>query len=93
MFGEMMIGQIQMIKKIAHRTDKWDYSGGDIGNIWVDTKGKKYHHIVSIMEAQYKDTGNRNFIVDYKKGEMFLEDEEYNNEQDIRDESNYLVRV
>ena len=88
-----MIGQIQMIKKIAHRTDKWDYSGGDIGNIWVDTKGKKYHHIVSIMEAQYKDTGNRNFIVDYKKGEMFLEDEEYNNEQDIRDESNYLVRV
>ena len=89
----MMIGQIQMIKKIAHRTDKWDYSGGDIGNIWVDTKGKKYHHIVSIMEAQYKDTGNRNFIVDYKKGEMFLEDEEYNNEQDIRDESNYLVRV
>ena len=93
MFGEMMIGQIQMIKKIAHRTDKWDYSGGDIGNIWVDTKGKKYHHIVSIMEAYYKDTDNRNFIVDYKKGEMFLEDEEYNNEQDIRDESNYLVRV
>ena len=35
----MMIGQIQMMKKIAHRTDKWDYSGGDIGNIWVDTKG------------------------------------------------------
>ena len=70
----MMIGQIQMMKKIAHRTAKWDYSGGDIGNIWVDTKGKRYHHIISIMEAQYKDTGNRNFIIDYEKGEIFLKD-------------------
>ena len=78
------------MKKVAHRTAKWDYSGGDIGNIWVDIKGKKYHHIVSIMEAYYKDTDNRNFIVDYKKGEMFLEDEKYSNEHDIRDESNYL---
>ena len=78
------------MKRVAHRTAKWDYSGGDIGNIWVDTKGKQYHHIVSIMEAYYKDTDNRNFIVDYKKGEMFLEDEKYSNEHDIRDESNYL---
>ena len=77
------------MKKIAHRTDKWDYSGGDIGNIWVDTKGKQYHHIVSIMEAYYKDTDNRNFIVDYKKGEMFLEDETYKH-KDVRDESNHL---
>ncbi len=28
------------MKRIAHRTDKWDYSGGDIGNIWVDIKGR-----------------------------------------------------
>ena len=61
------------MKRIAHRTAKWDYSGGDIGNIWIDTKGKQYHHIVSIMETYYKD--NRNFIVDYKNGEIFLEDE------------------
>ena len=77
------------MKRIAHRTDKWDYAGGDIGNIWVDTKGKKYHHIISIMEI-YCTNENRNFIVDYKKGEMFLEDEKYSNEHDIRDESNYL---
>ena len=62
------------MKKIADRIAKWDYSGGDIGNIWVDTKGKQYHNIVSIMEAHYKDTDNRNFIVDYKKGEMFLDE-------------------
>ena len=42
------------------------------------------------MEAYYKDTDNRNFIVNYKKGEIFLEDEEYNNEHNIRNESNYL---
>ena len=61
------------MKRIAHRTDKWDYAGGDIGNIWVDTKGKKYHHIISIMEI-YCTNENRNFIIDYEKGEMFLED-------------------
>ena len=60
------------MKRIAHRIDKWHYVGGDIGHIWVDTKGKQYHHIVSIMETYYKD--NRNFIVDYKNGEIFLED-------------------
>ena len=60
------------MKTIAHRTDKWMYSGGDVGNIWVDTKGKQYHHIVSILEIYYKD--NRNFIIDYEKGEIFLED-------------------
>jgi len=80
------------MKRVAHRTAKWDYSGGDVGNIWVDTKGKRYHHIISIMEAHYKDTGNRNFIVDYKNGEIFLEDEEYNTykHKDVRDESNHL---
>ena len=61
------------MKRIAHRIDQWDYSGGDVGNIWVDIKGKKYHHIISILKTYYKD--NRNFIIDYKKGEIFLEDE------------------
>ena len=64
------------MKKIADRIAKWDYAGGDVGNIWVDTKGKQYHHIVSIMETYYKD--NRNFIVDYKNGEIFLKDDSGN---------------
>ena len=61
------------MKRIAHRTAKWDYSGGDIGNIWVDTKGKQYHHIISIMETYSKK--DKNFIIDYEKGEIFLEDD------------------
>ena len=69
-------------------TLQWDYAGGDIGNIWVDTKGKKYHHIICIMEI-YCTNENRNFIVDYKKGEIFLEDEPWKH-RDVRDESNYL---
>ena len=73
-FAEAVRMMKQQMKRIAHRIDKWDYSGGDVGNIWVDIKGKQYHHIVSIMEAYYKDTNNRNFIINYEKGEMFLDD-------------------
>ena len=60
------------MKRIAHRTDKWDYSGGDVGNIWVDIKGKQYHNIVSILKTYSKK--DKNFIIDYEKGEIFLED-------------------
>ena len=31
------------MKKIADRIAKWDYAGGDVGNIWVDINGKQYH--------------------------------------------------
>ena len=61
------------MKRIAHRTDKWDYSGGDVGNIWVDIKGKKDWHIVNILKTYSKK--DKNFIIDYEKGEIFLEDE------------------
>ena len=60
------------MKRIAHRTAQWDYSGGDVGNIWVDTKGKQYHHIVNILKTYSKK--DKNFIIDYEKGEIFLED-------------------
>ena len=46
------------MKRIAHRIDKWDYSGGDVCNIWLDMKGKKYHHIISILETYYKKDKN-----------------------------------
>ena len=62
------------MKRIAHRTDQWDYSGGDVGNIWVDINGKQYHNIINLMETYYKNIKNRKFIVDYKKGEMFLDE-------------------
>ena len=75
------------MKRIAHRTDQWDYSGGDVGNIWVDIKGKKYHHIVNILKTYSKK--DKNFIIDYEKGEIFLEDETYKH-RDVRDESNHL---
>ena len=75
------------MKRIAHRTDKWDYSGGDVGNIWVDIKGKKYHHIVNILKTYSKK--DKIFIIDYEKGEIFLEDETYKH-KDVRDESNHL---
>ena len=61
------------MKRIAHRTDQWDYSGGDVGNIWVDIKGKKYWHIVNILKTYSKK--DKNFIIDYEKGEIFLEDD------------------
>jgi len=75
------------MKKIADRIAKWDYSGGDVGNIWVDIKGKQYHHIVSILKTYSLIW--RDFIIDYEKGEIFLEDETYKH-RDVRDESNYL---
>ena len=75
------------MKRIAHRTAKWDYVGGDVGNIWVDIKGKQYHHIVSILKTYSKK--DKNFIIDYEKGEIFLEDESYKH-KDVRDESNHL---
>ena len=39
-----------LMEKIADRIDKWYYSGGDVGTIWVDRNGKKYHHIQNIIE-------------------------------------------
>ena len=62
------------MKKIADRIAKWDYAGGDVGNIWVDINGKQYHNIINLMETYYKNIKNRKFIVDYKKGEMFLDE-------------------
>ena len=64
------------MKRIAHRTAKWDYVGGYVGNICVDIKGKQYHHIVSILKTYSKK--NKNFIIDYEKGEIFLEDDDGN---------------
>ena len=71
------------MKRVAHRIDKWMYSGGDVGNIWVDTKGKQYHHIVSILETYFKK--DKNFIIDYEKGEIFLEDD--------GEDGQYLMRL
>jgi len=65
------------MKKIAHRVDKWDYTGGDIGNIWVDTSGKKYHHVTNIMEYNSKIKKINKFSIDWKKGEIFIDDKEW----------------
>ena len=62
------------MKKIADRIAMCDFAGGDVGNIWVDINGKQYHNIINLMETYYKNIKNRKFIVDYKKGEMFLDE-------------------
>ena len=64
------------MKKIAHRIDKWEYTGGDIGNIWVDTNGKTYHHITNIMEYNSKIKKINKFSIDWEKGEIFTDEKE-----------------
>jgi hypothetical protein len=61
-----------LMEKIANRIDKWYYSGGDIGNIWVDKNGKKYHHIQNIIEAYNKTKKQDEFIINWERGEIYV---------------------
>jgi len=62
------------MKRIAHRIAKWDYVGGDVGNIWVDTKEKQHHHITNIIESYSKKEKQNKFIIDWEKGELFSDE-------------------
>ena len=41
-------------KRIAHRVDKWEYSGGHVGHLWKDLDGNKHDNTKDIIESYCK---------------------------------------
>ena len=62
------------MKRIAYRVDKWEYVGGHPGHLWKDLSGKKHNNISDIIESYWKQNKQTKFIVDWKKGELFSDE-------------------
>lgn len=63
------------MKRIGYRVDKWEYSGGHVGHLWQDLQGEKHNSISDIMEGYSKRTKQTNFHIDWKAGELFVDEQ------------------
>tara|TARA_Y100000310_G_scaffold307279_1_gene349238 strand:- start:1099 stop:1305 length:207 start_codon:yes stop_codon:yes gene_type:complete len=67
------------MKRIAHRVDKWSYVGGHVGHLWKDLHGNQHNNISDIMERYCIRNNQAKFIVDWKKGELFSDENRITN--------------
>ncbi len=69
-----MRDQFLRMKRIAHRVDKWEYSGGHVGHLWQDLQGEKHNSISDILEGYSKRYKRTDFLVDWQSGEIYVDE-------------------